>query len=99
MIRKFLAFGYQCTGADETARANASSIKYGRAHSDERSVADLAPVQDSMMTNSHIFPNYHWEAGIGVKHGAFLHVASRTDLDWFVVATQYRAEPDASVDP
>src|SRR5262245_13288762 len=89
------SLGYDRTGADQATLADPGTIEHDRPDADHRARPNCATMQHSPMTDGAIFIDGQSKSGIGVQNTQILDVGAGTDADWFVVAAQHRAEPDA----
>ncbi len=53
---------------------------------DQRAITDGAAVQHGLVADGDALPHRQREAGVGMQHCAFLHIAVLADTDRFVVA-------------
>src|SRR6185437_2271347 len=89
-----LAFGDERAGAHQRARPDAGPVEQDRAHADQRAITDNRRMHDDAMTDGHALADRHRLAGIGMDHAVILDIGILANRDPFIVAAQYRAEPD-----
>jgi hypothetical protein len=92
-----LAFRNQRPGGDQALRTDRRPVQDGRPHPDQAIVADAAAVKNGMVANGAACANFCGAPDLRMDHRAILNIASLSDLNRIVVATQYGSEPYANV--
>ena len=85
---------HQRTGSDDAVFADDTVIQQGGVHSDQRTVAHRAAVDDGTVPHGDVSANVYPAAHITVQHGVVLHIAALAHRQGSVVAPQDRAVPD-----
>src|SRR5450830_372768 len=81
VLRKLLAFGNQCAGADQAVLADLGAIEHDRLNADQGAFANRTAVQHGLMTDCHVLAYVHRVTDVSVQYCTLLNVTVFTDGD------------------
>src|ERR1700682_333405 len=84
-VRKYLAFGDDGAGADQTAPADDGGVQHDRLDAYQRAFTDRAAVQHGLMADGDMVPDYQRKTWIRVQDRSVLHIAVDPDAYDLVV--------------
>src|SRR5580704_3393550 len=84
-VGKYLAFGDDCAGADQTPPADHSGIQYNRLDADQRAFTDRTAMQHGLMAYGDSGSHRERKPWVRVQNRSVLHIAAGADADELVV--------------
>src|ERR671913_1190722 len=96
---EFLILRHQSASSDYRPLPDLCSVEDRGVHADEAAVANLAAVQDRLVSDHAALPHHRRITGVRVQHAAVLDVRTRPYPDGLSVPAQHGPVPDARLLP